>query len=184
MKVAFTGAQGVGKTTLLDIFEKCFTFSQPLEFVRNFTRNIAKAGYNINEMGTDDTQVAIMSAHKDLCTSSANIFMDRCVLDGLVYTTYLYRKDSICKNTLDECERIFKECISKYNLLFYIKPEFPLTGDQYRSSKVDYQQEIAAIFEELIQKYEVPVIQLTGTVGDRLHTALDRLKEITHVNLT
>ena len=85
MKIVFTGTQGVGKTTLLDILEKCFSYTEPIRFVRNFTRDMVKKGLSINEAGTDETQLAIMQAHKDIVTSNDNIIMDRCMLDGIVY---------------------------------------------------------------------------------------------------
>ena len=168
MKIVFTGAQGVGKTTLLDIMEKCFTLPIKFNYVRNFTRGLAKAGYIINEMGTDDTQLAIMNLHKHYMDSDEDIVMDRCALDGLVYTTYLYRKSQISEEVYRQCEELFNYCINKCNLIYYLVPEFPITGDEYRSDKQDYQKEIADIFEELIQKYNLKVIKLTGTVGDRL----------------
>lgn len=175
MKVIFTGAQGVGKTTLLDILEKCVTLPIKFNYVRNFTRNLAKAGYTINEKGTDDTQLAIMNLHKQYAEKDENIVMDRCVLDGLAYTVYLNRRGRVTDETGDLCEQIFKECIDKYDIIYYLKPEFPITGDEYRSNKIQYQSEIADIFEELIQKYSVKVTPLTGTVGDRLKGIQDTL---------
>ena len=113
MKVIFTGAQGVGKTTLLDILEKCVTLPIKFNYVRNFTRNLAKAGYAINEKGTDDTQLAIMNLHKQYAESDENIIMDRCVLDGLAYTIYLKRRGRVTDVTVNLCEHLFKESIEK-----------------------------------------------------------------------
>lgn len=175
MKVIFTGAQGVGKTTLLDILEKCVTFPIKFNYIRNFTRNLAKAGYAINEEGTDATQLAIMHLHKHYAESSENIVMDRCVLDGLAYTIYLSRHGGVTPDTVKICEQVFEDCIDKYDVIYYLKPEFPITGDEYRSNKVQYQSEITDIFEELIQKYSVKVVSLTGTVGDRLRGIQDTL---------
>lgn len=168
MKVVFTGAQGVGKTTLLDILEKCFTLPVPFTFIRNFTRNIAKSGYTINEDGTDNTQLTIMKLHKSCIDRVDNVIMDRCALDGFVYTTYLYRQGKISREVYERCESIFRECIYNYNIIYYLVPEFPITGDEYRSAKEDYQKAIADIFEEMIEKYRINVVKLTGTVGDRL----------------
>ena len=77
--------------------------------------------------------------------------------------------------TVNLCEHVFKENIDKYDIIYYLKPEFPITGDEYRSNKVQYQSEIADIFEELIRKYSVKVTLLTGTVGDRLKGIQDTL---------
>ena len=55
-------------------------------------------------------------------------------------------------------------------------PEFPLTGDEFRSGKVQYQKDIADIFEEVINKYGIKVTKLTGTVGDLLAVILNELR--------
>ena len=178
MKIAFTGAQGVGKTTLLDILEKCFKFKEPVTYVRNLTRLIAESGTGINASGDDNTQLAVMQAHKRFIDLPSTAIVDRCVVDGLVYTYYLYRHGKISDEVLTKCIDFFKDYISSYDLIFYIKPEFPITGDKYRSSDVAYQKEIADIFDEVINKYNVPVIQLTGTVGDRLSTVLKHIGDL------
>lgn len=177
MKIVFTGAQGVGKTTLLDVLEKCFTFNITFNFMYNFTRNIAKKGYQINEAGTDDTQKAIMKLHQKIVENAEDVMMDRCALDGFVYTTYLKNKGRISEDTFNYCKHVFESCIYKYDLIFYLKPEFPITGDEYRSSKQDYQTEIANIFENVIQSYGLNVIRLTGTVGDRIQKIKQTLGE-------
>lgn len=178
MKIAFTGAQGVGKTTLLDILEKCFKFKEPVDFVRNLTRNVAKLGHNINEDGDDDTQRLIMQAHKAVIDNPHSVVVDRCALDVLVYTTHLYRIGKVSEKMYNTCLELFNEYIKGYDYLFYIAPEFPITGDEYRSAKEDYQKAIASIFEETIEAYNVPVIRLTGTVGDRLATLLKYIGDI------
>lgn len=178
MKIAFTGAQGVGKTTLLDILEKCFKFKEPVDFVRNLTRNVAKSGHNINGDGDDNTQLLIMQAHKAVVDNPHSVVVDRCALDGLVYTTYLYRTGKVSEKVYNSCLELFSEYIKGYDYLFYIEPEFPITGDEYRSAKEDYQRTIANIFKEIITAYNVPVIQLTGTVGDRLATVLKYIGDI------
>lgn len=175
MKVVFTGAQGVGKTTLLDIMEKCVTFPINFKYIRNSTRNLAKAGYAINENGNGITQLAIMRLHRDCVERDDSFVMDRCALDGFAYTVYLNRHGKVTSGTVKECERLFKESIGRYDVIFYLKPEFPITGDGCRSSNVQYQAEVADIFEELIQKYSVNVVPLTGTVGDRLKTIQNTL---------
>lgn len=178
MKIVFTGAQGVGKTTLLDVLEKCFAFNIDFNFIYNFTRNIAKKGYRINEAGTDDTQKAIMKLHQEIVEGAEDVIMDRCALDGFVYTTYLKNKGRISEDTFNYCKQVFESCICKYDIIFYLKPEFPITGDEYRSDKQSYQTEIADIFEYIIQRYAINVVRLTGTVGDRLQKIKQVLGEI------
>lgn len=174
MKIVFTGAQGVGKTTLLDILDKCFTTKEPITYIRNFTRDMVEKGYQINNQGNDSTQLAIMKMHNYYIQNEPNFVADRCALDGLVYTYHLFTKDQVTKETLDVCEDVFKSIIKKYDYIFYMTPEFPITGDSYRSADSAYQSTIAQLFEDFIQSYNVPVIKLSGTVGDRLKLFLNK----------
>ena len=60
MKIAFTGAQSTGKTTLLN--EMRYIVSN-YTFIDEITRSVAKQGVSINESGTDSTQMLIMKSH-------------------------------------------------------------------------------------------------------------------------
>lgn len=184
MKIAFTGAQGVGKTTLLDILEKCFNYDELVKFIRNITRNTAKEAKYLNRQGDDSIQLALMEAHAIVMNSPYNFIMDRCVLDVFVYTYQLYQNKKVSESAFKECETMFKKYINDYDCLLYIRPEFPISGDEFRSGDVQYQWEIASLFDKIISDYQVPVIQLTGTIGDRLKKVLKIIGEYTHVSVS
>ena len=85
MKIAFTGAQSTGKTTLLQAVKSNEEFRYKYEFIDEITRRMVKKGLKINEAGGNTTQLLIMNEHiKNLLYQ--NVIMDRCVLDGVVYT--------------------------------------------------------------------------------------------------
>lgn len=181
MKIVFTGAQGTGKTTLLDKLEEGSYLPFNIEFIRNFTRDVAKSGRKINGEGNDRTQIDIMSKHFFYAHSKNEYVIDRCALDGLVYTIYLYRKGKVSNNVLEYAEAVFKHCIDRYSVIFYLTPEFQITSDEYRSEDKNYQKEIAEIFEECINRYNVNVIKLTGTVDQRLDTILKTLRDLGYI---
>ena len=170
MIVSFTGAQSTGKTTLLNELKKWKEFEDYV-FIDEITRNVSKLGMNINEKGDDATQTAIMNAHIENLKKGDNLILDRCSLDGVVYTHYLYSHGRVSRDTFDYARQIFTETCLKYDKIFYLKPEFDIVDDGVRSSSVQFRDEIADIFERYITEFNLGkwnVVELSGSVEDRL----------------
>ena len=170
MIVSFTGAQSTGKTTLLNELKKWKEFEDYV-FIDEITRNVSKLGMNINEKGDDATQTAIMNAHIENLKKGDNLILDRCSLDGAVYTHYLYLHGRVSRDTFDYARQIFTETCLKYDKIFYLKPEFDIVDDGVRSSSVQFRDEIADIFERYITEFNLGkwnVVELSGSVEDRL----------------
>ena len=87
MRVSFTGAQSTGKTTLLN---KCKEVYKDYKFVDEVTRYVRKTyDVKINEIGGTETQLYILAEHiKNHLKPDENLILDRCILDGYVYTKY------------------------------------------------------------------------------------------------
>jgi len=173
MKIAFTGAQSTGKTTLLNKLRNVLPYSQKFTFIDEITRSMVKHGVSINESGTDKTQIMIMNAH--LKNSMVpNTVMDRCALDGVVYTRYLYNRGQISTDVMDHAEAVFQSIINEYDHIFYLIPEFDLEDDGTRSTSIDFRNQIVDIFNSYILECEIPVIRLTGSLQQRVN----QIKEI------
>ena len=170
MIISFTGAQSTGKTTLLNELKKWKEFEDYV-FIDEITRNVSKLGMNINEKGDDATQTAIMNAHIENLRKGDNLILDRCSLDGVVYTHYLYSHGRVSRDTFDYARQIFTETCLKYDKIFYLKPEFGIVDDGVRSNSVQFRDEIADIFERYITEFNLGkwnVVELSGSVEDRL----------------
>ena len=89
MKISFTGTGCSGKSTLLKLCQE--KYGDKFEYVTEVTRPIARKGLTINEGGDDSTQRAIIDAHINN-NRLKDVIMDRCIIDGLVYTNWLYKK--------------------------------------------------------------------------------------------
>ena len=121
MRIAFTGAHSTGKTTLLNELKNDKQFNLTYEFIDEITRRMTKKGLKINEGGDDMTQLLIMNSHisnvlKEKC------IMDRCALDGVVYTRCMYDKGQISDWVMDFAENVFTKIIDKYDYIFYLTP--------------------------------------------------------------
>ena len=170
MIVSFTGAQSTGKTTLLNQMRN-WECLKDYTFIDEITRNIEKKGMSINEKGNDDTQTAIMHAHIENLKKGNNLVLDRCSLDGVVYTHYLYLHGKVSKDTFDYARQVFFGTCLMYDKIFYLKPEFDIVEDGVRSNSVQFRDEIASIFERYIADFNLRkynVVELTGSVEERL----------------
>jgi nicotinamide riboside kinase len=169
MRVAISGAQSTGKTTLLNALREHASFKK-CKFYDEITRQIKERGFKINEQGTDATQLEIMREHKRRVNAkdSGLVIFDRCSLDGLVYTQYLFNEGQVTEETLAEAVKVFEETITQWDAIFYIKPEFDIADDGVRSVDVEFRNSIATLFDFFIEKYKLQVIMLTGSVEDRV----------------
>jgi nicotinamide riboside kinase len=175
MKIAFTGAQSTGKTTLLNKLKEdsnYYTFT----FVDEITRRMTKHGLQINEGGDNMTQLLIMNSHlKNIL--KGDVIMDRCVLDGVVYTRYLYEKGQISEWVMDYAEKIFQLIIENYDYIFYLIPEFDIKDDGVRSIDSDFRNQIVKLFDQYILECEVPVIRITGSLEERIKQIKEAVNE-------
>jgi len=177
MKIGISGAQSVGKTTLLNALRS----EQPLKsyrFCTEVTRTVKEYGLPINESGTSNTQKLIMQEHITNIFLYDNMITDRTALDGLVYTTYLYRKGQVSQKIYSFVNIIFDKLISRYDLLFYILPEFDIEENEIRSTNVEFRNDIVCIFDEVIINKKISnYIKLSGSVRSRVEQVLNHIIE-------
>lgn len=171
MRIGITGAQSVGKTTLLNALR-----SEPMfegyAICDEVTREIKDMGFDINEAGSDLTQLLIMQKHIVNIFMNERMLTDRTSLDGLVYTTYLSLKHKVDMPTLEKARRIYNKTITEYDYLFYIRPEFDIVDDGVRSTNMQFRDEVVDIFEGLISEIPRPVNVLTGSVRERVEQVM------------
>jgi len=188
MLISFTGAQSSGKSTLLDACKD--KLIGDWQFIPEVTRLVKRRhNVDINELGTDRTQNYILEAHivnvlnydTDIKSGSAcGHVLDRCSLDGMVYTQYLYNHGQVKKLTLEYARGVCNMLIDKYDIIFYTDPSIPLVDDGERSVDVSFRNEIIDIFDNYIaldsKRLDTKIISLSGTVDQRMKTVLDSIK--------
>tara|TARA_R110002074_G_scaffold77781_1_gene176374 strand:- start:124 stop:699 length:576 start_codon:yes stop_codon:yes gene_type:complete len=176
MIISFTGAQSTGKTTLLNLIrDKNYDFN----YVDEVTRRI-KREYNlpINEGGGDITQSMIMADH------IANVYkkgdhdvtvLDRCAVDGVVYTQWLYNNGQVKKATLDHAKLIFEMLIEEYDAIFITSPvDVELVDDGERSTNIEFREDIQSLFDMyighlMVDNKDENVFVVAGTVEERMN---------------
>lgn len=171
-RISISGSHSTGKSTVIEALKNNKSISKRFTFVQEVLRSIKKSGFKINELGNDNTQMLVMARFLEYATMD-NVILDRCALDGLVYSAYLYEKSQIRKNTLRIAESIFENV--KYDIMFYIAPEFDIVPDGVRSVNLEFRDRIAELFEEYMEAYKIEPIRLTGTVDERVSQFIDTI---------
>lgn len=173
----FTGAQSTGKTTLLKKIKSLYP--DRFDYVDEVTRRIKRFGVPINNEAKDYdlTQSLIIGDHlinytKVFDNTSENIrdlLLDRCIVDGYIYTKYFYKKGKVSSNILKYAEQWFKTLTPMYDVIFYTNPsDVKLVDDGERSIDAAFRQDIIDLYErEFLDKYDNICI-LKGSVEDRL----------------
>ena len=175
MRIGITGAQSVGKTTLLNALrsEKLF---KDYAICDEGTRRVKSYGLPINEDGTDVTQLLIMNEHIYNVFMYDNMLTDRTALDGFVYSTYLFKHGKISDKAMGRVRDVFNRVWEQYDQVFYIEPEFEIVDDGTRSIDVAFRDEIAELFETTIEKRKLSMLRVKGSVRNRVNTIIDHLE--------
>jgi predicted ATPase len=187
---SFAGAQSTGKTTLLNNLMTQFGGDQ-IVFIPEITRQLIKLGYVINEEGDDKTQRAIINAHEVNMEAAVNatsgysddkpkhVIMDRCIWDGVIYTSWLHYQEKVSQKTLDYAYETFDLLIGGYDCIFYTDPaDVKLIDDGERSASVDFRNQIIDMFENSLFEVskQTEVVRLRGPVEKRMKTIIEYLK--------
>jgi nicotinamide riboside kinase len=175
MRVSFTGAQSTGKTTLLN---KCKEVYKDYKFVDEVTRYVRKTyDVKINEIGGTETQLYILAEHiKNHLKVDQNLMLDRCILDGYVYTKYQVNQGKVSHSVLEAFNGVFGLLFDKLDYIFYTDPsDVKLIDDGERSVDSKFRSDIIDLFEDLIT-YKISaekrdkIIRLKGSVEKRMQT--------------
>lgn len=201
---SFTGAQSTGKSTLLDmcmsmLFGNSETNAYNVVdrdkwvFIPEVTRLIKRQyGVNINEQGTDDTQLLILNQHlintiqfkQNLLEQGNYYMMDRCIMDGYVYSKYLHNHGRIDDDTMNIAESMYRKLLPSLDAIFYTHPDdVSIHDDGERSIDPDFRNEIIDIYNDVLygnQKWIIPhnVVVLKGKPSERLDVIKSTLKDL------
>jgi len=165
MRIAITGAQSTGKSTLLRYLKNDDDL-KGFEFIDELTRKIAAKGININEEGSNMSQIFTVTIHAENIVKD-HFISDRCALDGLVYTKWLFDEGKVDKWILDYAIGVAKEVLPRYDYIFYLPAEIPIEDDGIRSANVKFRDDIVALFEKYTKEFDLKLIELSGSVKDR-----------------
>jgi predicted ATPase len=174
MRFAISGAQGTGKTTIIEALKTTYKDQLKGHTILPSPTRILSASVPINENGTEFGQKTILASTISR-VFQLNTIADRCFLDTIAYTKFLYDRGEISDEFLEYNTLVVSDLHHLYDQIFYIAPEFDIIVDDVRSGNTDYRDKIVANFEYYIKTLDIPVIRLTGTVEQRVQQILGEL---------
>ena len=172
MKVLFTGAQGTGKTSVMEVLPDM------LPKIKGVTRKcIADNELEINMNSTDRSQKAIFDAYEQQFNSHNHFISERSLFDVYAFTTYQYYKGKCSQELLDEQRDKIKEFITNNpdSLYIYFPIEFEIQADGQRSTDKVYQEQIDMMIKNYLDTFGVHYITVHGTVEERVNQIIDNL---------
>ena len=112
---------------------------------------------------------------------SRSSILDRCIIDGLIYTDWLERNKGLRSWCSTYAYHVFDKYITSYDVIFYTNAsDVKIEDDGERSVDVRFRNNIIAGFSDWITnnpRVRDRVVVLSGTVEERLETIKKTLTE-------
>lgn len=165
MRIVFTGAQGTGKTTILNHY-KDLGFNVITEVVRN----LSKKGVKINKDGDEKGQTKIFNEYKKLFNESTDFISDRCLVDVVAYTVYLHKQGKITEKFVNkQLKELHKFVIANPNIFYcYFPIEFDPADDGVRDVDTEFQKDIDETILSILGAMGLNIVIVNGSVEDRI----------------
>lgn len=167
------GAQGVGKTTLLDALSRLYSNLKPMPSIQ---RELASRGFvRLNEDGDEESQRLLFDANLYSIVCNDNIITARSPIDVLAYTKDLYFNGDLRSRELAYQLKMTKQWLSSLrqdDILLYIPIEFEPKADGVRSIDPVYQECIDKRIKNRLDEFGCAYTEVKGEFQERLDTAI------------
>ena len=163
MKIAITGAQGVGKTTLAEQINNDYP---DLKILPEAARLAKQAGYNLDQTATIETELWLIRKQIELESIENNWVADRCGIDLLAYIHHLFSKESAL---MEFATKTLVPRFSNYDLVLYLPSgQFAIEDDGVRVTDIKFQQAIDRRVRDVLEAHKIPFIKIVGSPKERL----------------
>jgi hypothetical protein len=160
MRIACTGCQAVGKSTFIKDFLQFWpNYTTPKKSYRDLVK---KKGLKINKEGTKESQMAILNYHLDEIqrySRDDNVILDRCVIDPLVFTFWLYEKEtgSVNEDDIHLMLKLVQQGLKLYDIIFWFPLDegikIPKVKGHLRIDDEEFREEVNNIFTAVNKSY-------------------------------
>lgn len=188
MRIFFTGAQGTGKSTLVDMLMNEFPW---LERTADITRNLVRDGIikkeDTSKGATEEVQSIIFKAYFDELKKE-DIISPRHLIDVIAYSKWLYDREGLSQEefldevltTTQEIRRMNIDSKKQKNLrdsnfIIYTPIEFAPANDGMRDLDPEYQKEIDDDILWALDRTGANYIKVSGSPEERLQQILKEI---------
>lgn len=176
MRVAVSGAHGVGKTTFCNDLAAAFKGrSKSVEVLTNVSRDLHAEGVAINE-GTEESEYPLF-LEKHLTNlfekgESEYIIHDRTMVDTV---SYAIANGNLHQRWISFLLKATPHLLTGVDRYFYIPIEFEIEDDGLRATGKEYQISVDRAVVDILQKCRPDAITLTGSREERVAQALKHI---------
>ena len=156
MRIAFSGAANVGKSTLIQkVKERWPMYASPKGSYRDI---LIEENLEHSSNTTEETQLKILDWMMKIQSSvgkDVDIFYDRCTLDNLVYTLQGNARGDISDEVTAATISFVRESMKDIDIIFWIpfNDQIPIVNDSLRDVDVDFIKETDEIFKQMYDHY-------------------------------
>ncbi|MDP9249535.1 MAG: ATP-binding protein [bacterium] len=163
MKIAITGAQGVGKTTLARQIQKDYPDFQILP---EAARLALEAGHNLDHTATAETERWLIAKQIELESADNKWIADRCGIDLLAYIQHLFSEEPAL---IEFAAKTLVPRFSNYDLVLYLPSgQFAIEDDGVRTTDIKFQQAVDRKIRGVLEKHKIPFMEIVGSPEERL----------------
>ena len=184
MKIILTGAQGTGKSTVLDaVFNDSDIDTSQITKISEVIRDLAKNDKSIkyNENGTEESQKLFFDVYEGIFNTTSAYISDRGLIDVVAYTKWLLEHNKVSKEFYQSLyNRWLRFCDKSTNLgivYLYVPIQFDVVQDGFRSTDTEYREYIDKTIYELLESSKVTYY----IFGDTEKTVESRIKAIKYL---
>ena len=173
-RVAFTGAQGVGKTTLVAAVRKKLKTRSAVAVLEGLGASVAEIGVPVGEVATTETLMAFAELHlrrERLAQSAEFVLQDRCFLDLLAYARAM-RCDTALYSLLSECAAWSLQRIVH---VYYVPIEAFSARSLVSRESDQFRIQVADAIQQEATRLGVDLQLVSGSVEARADSVVDRL---------
>lgn len=172
MKIALTGTQSVGKTTLIKALAKLPQFKD-YHIATERSKYLRDLGIPLNTNSTYLGQTIFAAERASELIRPEGLLTDRTIIDVMAFTNlstdssldYLIKKDLI---------NAWLPMTLQYDYLFYVSPEgVEIEDNGVRETNSEYRDKIDKEIRMILSEKEIPYFEIYGTTEERIQQILD-----------
>lgn len=172
MRIALSGAQCSGKTTLINEMKNHPKFKDYV-FFDEVVRTLKKEkGIQVNKNADYASQILILEKHLENLEMEKFV-TDRCLLDAYTYATYLTHKGLYSEKEWLDFRKLFMQGIYWYDRIYLLDSNIPFQGDGFRDTDEVFREDISKLFLKILKDFQIDFVFLEGSLQERLNTVVN-----------